>query len=101
MSDQRPHNGYVLEASPVPKLPVTALEKVGSPSETYSAQLGHQSAEELAINRIFDMHGSLGTLPSVGGMQRYPFIVMLDRIRDPGNLGSIIRSAIASSFRKS
>ena len=93
MSDQRPHNGYVLEASPVPKLPVTALETVGSLSETFNVQLGHQSAEELAINRIFDIHGSLATLPSVRGTQRYPFLLMLDRIRDPGNLGSIIRSA--------
>ena len=93
MSDQRPHNGYVLEASPIPKLPVTALEKVESPSETFSVQLGHQSAEELAINSTFGIHGSLATLPSVRGSQRYPFIVMLDRIRDPGNLGSIIRSA--------
>jgi tRNA G18 (ribose-2'-O)-methylase SpoU len=93
MSDQRPHNGYVLEASPVPKLPVTALEKVERPSETFDVEVGHQSAEELAINSTFDLHGSLGTLPSVGGTQRYPFLLMLDRIRDPGNLGSIIRSA--------
>ena len=93
MSDQRPHNGYVLEASPVPKLPVTALEKVESPLETFAVQLGHQSEEELAINSTFDIHGSLATLPAIGGTQRYPFVVMLDRIRDPGNLGSIIRSA--------
>lgn len=93
MSDQRPHNGYILEASPVPKLPVTALAKVESPSKTFDVEVGHQSAEELAINSAFDIHGSLGTLPSVGGTQRYPFLLMLDRIRDPGNLGSIIRSA--------
>jgi tRNA G18 (ribose-2'-O)-methylase SpoU len=93
MSDQRPHNGYVLEASPVPKLPVTALESVEGPSETFQVQLGHQSAEELAINSTFDIHDSLASMPSVGGTQRYPFLLMLDRIRDPGNLGSIIRSS--------
>lgn len=93
MSDQRPHNGYVLEASPIPKLNVTALEKVPALAKTFDVQVGHQSAEELAINRTFDTHDSTGTLPSARGSQRYPFLLMLDRIRDPGNLGSIIRSA--------
>jgi tRNA G18 (ribose-2'-O)-methylase SpoU len=93
MSDQRPHNGYVLEASPIPKLPVTALEKLEGPSKTFDVQLGHQSSEELAINSTFEMHDSVATLPSVAGTQRYPCLLMLDRIRDPGNLGSIIRSA--------
>jgi tRNA G18 (ribose-2'-O)-methylase SpoU len=93
MSEQRPHNGYVLEASPVPKLPVTALEKLEGPAEGFDVQLGHQSVEELAINSTFNIHGSLATLKIVSRTQRYPFILMLDRIRDPGNLGSIIRSA--------
>ena len=93
MSDQRPHNGFVLETSPVPKLPVTALEKVESPSETFSVQLDHQSAEELAINSAFDMQGPRASLRVTAGAKRYPFVVMLDRIKDPGNLGSIIRTA--------
>lgn len=93
MSDQRPHNGYVLEASPVPKLPITALESVSAPSETFNIRLGHQSAEDLAVNSTFDMSGSQATLPSVGGSRRYPLALMLDSIKDPGNLGAIIRSA--------
>jgi 21S rRNA (GM2251-2'-O)-methyltransferase len=93
MSEQRPHNGYVLEASPVPKLPVTALERVEGPAEGFDVQLGHQSVEELAINSTFNIHGSVATLQIVSRTQRYPFILMLDRIKDPGNLGSIIRSA--------
>lgn len=93
MSEQRPHNGYVLEVSPLPKLPVTALETVSSPSKTFALSLGHQTAEDVAVNSTFDMNGSLATIPAVGGTQRYPLVLMLDSIKDPGNLGAIIRSA--------
>ncbi|KAL9597609.1 MAG: hypothetical protein Q9219_005048 [cf. Caloplaca sp. 3 TL-2023] len=50
MSGGRPHNGYVLEASPLPKLPVTALQSVQSPQPTFKVALNHQSQEEEAIN---------------------------------------------------
>ena len=93
MSDQRPHNGYVLEASPLPKLPITVLERLQDPAETFDVVLGHQSAEDLAVNSTFAIEGSTATLPSVAGLDRFPLILLLDSIKDTGNLGAIIRSA--------
>ncbi|KAI9827307.1 MAG: hypothetical protein M1826_006411 [Phylliscum demangeonii] len=96
MSMGRPHNGYILEASPLPKLPVTALERVPasswSPAETpsFHATLGRQSKEEEDIN------GISSAVPYAGGHmreQRYPLVLMLDGIVDPGNLGNILRTA--------
>ncbi|KAL9000590.1 MAG: hypothetical protein Q9169_000883 [Polycauliona sp. 2 TL-2023] len=91
MSGGRPHNGYILEASPLPKLPVTGLKKVSNPSAvsqpTFDVVLDHQSREEEAVNGI-------GTAVPYGtGHQRYPFLLLLEGIRDPGNIGAIIRSS--------
>jgi predicted rRNA methylase len=61
MSESRPHNGYVLEAAPLPMTNLTAL-----PADTRS---------------------------STGTPARFPLYLFLDRIVDPGNLGSILRSA--------
>ncbi|KAL8804703.1 MAG: hypothetical protein Q9182_002395 [Xanthomendoza sp. 2 TL-2023] len=109
MSGGRPHNGYILEASPLPKQPVTGLKAVQNlRSTSFGLILDHQSREEEAIN---------GTNTSVSygtGYQRYPFLLLLDGIvsamptdtaftaiyqvltrlqKDPGNLGAIIRSS--------
>ncbi|KAL8811944.1 MAG: hypothetical protein Q9200_001412 [Gallowayella weberi] len=88
MSGGRPHNGYILEASPLPKQPVTGLKPVQNlQSTSFGLVLDHQSREEEAIN---------GTNTSVSygtGYQRYPFLLLLDSIRDPGNMGAIIRSS--------
>ncbi|KAL8940693.1 MAG: hypothetical protein Q9216_002680 [Gyalolechia sp. 2 TL-2023] len=87
MSGGRPHNGYILEASPLAKLPVTALHSVPNPQSTFKVTIGHQSQEEEAVN---------GSNPAVRygtGYRRYPFLLLLDGIRDPGNMGAIFRSA--------
>ncbi|KAL8684010.1 MAG: hypothetical protein Q9186_000040 [Xanthomendoza sp. 1 TL-2023] len=92
MSGGRPHNGYILEASPLPKLPVAGLRTVrklqsNSRSSSFDLVLDHQSREEEAVN---------GTNTSVSygtGHQRYPLLLLLDSIRDPGNMGAIIRSS--------
>lgn len=98
MTASRAHNGWVLEASEIPKLPVTALNRTESPELTFNINLGHQSAEELAINAPIMSPGSspnsgLAALPSTAGKTRYPLLLLLDRIMDPGNLGAIVRSA--------
>lgn len=98
MSSGRPHNGYILEASPLPKLPILNYEPVDSPTAGYfPVTLGHQSREEEEINGTNNRIPSLGTFTSspTGSptQHRYPFTLLLDGILDPGNLGAVIRSA--------
>ncbi|KAJ2971163.1 hypothetical protein NQ176_g7832 [Zarea fungicola] len=52
MSLGRPHNGFVLETSPIPQIPVTALGKVEDAPGRYGFHIarGHQTREEEAIN---------------------------------------------------
>ena len=89
MSGGRPHNGYILEASPLPQLPVTALGPWSAPHSkpTFEVVLGRQSKEEEAVN------GKDTRIPYRRGKQRKPFVVLLHEVVDPGNLGAMIRSA--------
>jgi 21S rRNA (GM2251-2'-O)-methyltransferase len=85
MSASRPHNGYILEASPLPRLPVTSLDALTTVDGVrgFNALLDYQSREEASIN------GTSSFIPS----PQNPFILLLDNILDPGNLGGIIRTA--------
>ncbi|KAI0451701.1 RNA methyltransferase [Xylaria acuta] len=89
MSGGRPHNGCVLEASPLPRLPLKALgplsEDPGRPG--FHLELSHQSSEEAEINGTSDFVSY--QLPK----ERNPFVLLLDGILDPGNLGAILRTA--------
>ncbi|KZF19578.1 hypothetical protein L228DRAFT_224137 [Xylona heveae TC161] len=87
MSKGRPHNNCVLEASPVPQLPVAALGQASPVGEVFHTTLRYQSEEEAAVNGTDDQihYDSKG--------QRYPLVLMLHEILDPGNLGAILRSA--------
>ncbi|KAI1761622.1 Alpha/beta knot methyltransferase [Hypoxylon sp. FL1150] len=89
MSDNRPHNGCVLEASPLPQLPLKALGVVSEdPAKPgFSLELAHQSSEEAQVNGAPDF---IKTQLPAG---RQPFVLLLDKILDPGNLGAILRSA--------
>ena len=86
MAQGRPHNGLVLEASQLPIWPVEALENVSNPGSGFWFTAGHQSAEELAIT------GESNKISK--SSHRYPLVLLLDNILDPGNLGAIIRSAV-------
>ncbi|PQE19452.1 RNA family protein [Rutstroemia sp. NJR-2017a WRK4] len=89
MSQGRPHNGYVLEASPLPKLPVTSLaEVVGEKPRYLKVNLDYQSAEDQAINGTNDQ---IKLWDDATG--RNPLVLLLDSIVDPQNLGAIIRTA--------
>lgn len=100
MSKGRPHNGIVLEASPLPKLPVLSFERVPSPTTShFKVECAPQEKEEAAVN------GTNGSIPFAlqGGPRvssenpshppRYPFVILLNQILDEGNVGAIIRSA--------
>ncbi|KAI0473182.1 RNA methyltransferase [Xylariaceae sp. FL0804] len=89
MSDGRPHNGCVIEASTLPQLPVKAL---AGPSEDaarpgFRVEPAYQSAEEALVNGTSDLVGC--RLPP----GRHPLVLLLDGILDPGNLGGILRTA--------
>lgn len=86
-SSGRPHNGFILEASPLPVPPITELAECTRESGSFSLTLGPQTKEELAVN------GTRTTYPYKASSWRYPLILYLDGILDEGNLGAIARSA--------
>ncbi|CAG8355953.1 unnamed protein product [Penicillium salamii] len=96
MSAGRPHNGCILEASPLPKLPVRGFHAVSSISEDYfRAELAPQSREEAAVNGADDRIPIHHPSPPLHEDQphRYPVALLLDGVVDPGNMGAIIRSS--------
>ncbi|KAI1473970.1 hypothetical protein F4774DRAFT_402470 [Daldinia eschscholtzii] len=88
MSEGRPHNGFVLEASPLPQVPIRSLGSLTEkPTRGFNIELGHQSAEEAQVN------GTSNFVEYSLPPNRKPFVLILDGILDPGNLGAILRSA--------
>ena len=87
MSAGRPHNGYILEASPLPKLPVVGFQAIKERNGAFHVILDHQSREDEAVN------GTSTSIKYEVGFPRYPFVLLLDGILDPGNLGAILRTA--------
>lgn len=90
MSGGRPHNGYILEASPLPQLPITSLGPITheGPLKGFSVDLAYQSREEADVN------GTSNFSPTAWSpLTHGPLVLFLDGIKDPGNFGGIIRTA--------
>lgn len=87
LSSGRAHNGYILEASPLPRLPVTSLRQLTTEDGRtgYQVTVGYQSREEAAVN------GTANFIEHSEG--RKPLVLLLDGIVDPQNLGGILRTA--------
>ncbi|QPC77593.1 hypothetical protein HYE68_008345 [Fusarium pseudograminearum] len=89
MSMGRPHNGFVLEASPLPQLPIKSLGKLEESSGRlgFHVDLDYQTREEAAVN------GTDTFTRRSNDVTPKPFVLLLNEIMDPGNLGGIIRTA--------
>jgi 21S rRNA (GM2251-2'-O)-methyltransferase len=89
MSMGRPHNGYVLEASPLPQLPVVSLKPLSANPWKHELEivLGRQSKEDEAIN------GTPTAISYKPHRQQQPLVLLLNEILDPANLGALVRSA--------
>lgn len=89
MSMGRPHNGFVLETSPLPQLPVASLGKLEeSPSRLgFNIELGHQTKEDEAVN------GNDTFIRRSSNITARPLVLLLNEIMDPGNLGAMLRTA--------
>ena len=105
MSGGRPHNGYILETSPLPRVPVTSLGQLTTIDDCdgFEVCIDYQSREEAEVNGTSTFYKT-----SRNRSGRKPLVLLLDSIVDPGNLGGIIRtaaflgvSAIAISARNS
>ncbi|TQV93936.1 hypothetical protein V2A60_003909 [Cordyceps javanica] len=92
MSVGRPHNGFILETSPLPQIPVTALGELEEESDSdrrgFHVARGHQTREEEAVNgtKTFISRTSGSRTPK-------PLVLLLHEILDPGNLGALLRTA--------
>ncbi|KAM0287465.1 hypothetical protein ACHAQH_000418 [Verticillium albo-atrum] len=85
MSKGRPHNGLVLEVSPLPQLPLLSLGPVTE--DGYTVEIAHQLKEDAEIN---------GNEPFQAWDSRAghkPFVLLLHEVMDPGNLGAMLRTA--------
>lgn len=87
LSEGRPHNGVALEVSALPTPPATVLRKPHAAKNTVTVDLDPQNAEDKAVN------GDTLTLKYDSKSWRQPFVLFLDGITDPGNLGGILRTA--------
>jgi 21S rRNA (GM2251-2'-O)-methyltransferase len=66
--------GFVLDASPLMKLPITSLLSSDRLSGSFTVEAGHQSLEEREVN------GTVSQLRYRSEGSRYPFLLFLDGI---------------------
>lgn len=83
----------MLEASALPRPPITTLGRVvyrdknGPDKSSFKVEVAQQTQDEVDIN------GSPAEVPCKADNLFKPFVLLIDDVLDPGNLGAIIRSA--------
>lgn len=104
-SNGRPHNGVILECSPLPKPPILGLGPVSTDAETFTALIGPQSAEDARVNgtqELYSYNSEGWRFPLVlyvdGVVSLYVFVVQPPTANEKyklneGNLGAMARSA--------
>ncbi|KAF1812226.1 alpha/beta knot, partial [Eremomyces bilateralis CBS 781.70] len=86
VSEARPHNGLILEASPLPTPPVSALLPVDQRAtqiDAASPSLTTTPSPSLTIPLPRHHHAFRSP---------FPFLPLFDTVLNPGNLGSLLRS---------
>ena len=73
-SSGRPHNGVVLESSPLPVSPITELKTPSIADSSFSVSLDTQSAEDALVN------GKQEIYPYKSGGWRNPLILYVDGV---------------------
>ncbi|KAF2690125.1 alpha/beta knot [Lentithecium fluviatile CBS 122367] len=86
-SNGRPHNGFILEASPLPVPPITELLSSSLKAGTFELTLDKQTKEDAMVNGTKEKY----SYKSAGW--RHPLVLYVDGVLDEGNLGAIARSA--------
>ncbi|KAG5992008.1 hypothetical protein E4U52_003175 [Claviceps spartinae] len=89
MSMGRPHNGFVLEASQLPMLPVKSLGQLEETTSKlgFHLELDHQNPEQKSVN------GEDSFIRKTRNSTTKPLVLLLHEIVDPGNLGAVLRTA--------
>jgi 21S rRNA (GM2251-2'-O)-methyltransferase len=73
-SSGRPHNGVILESSPLPVPPITELKSASMEDESFSVTVASQSAEDALVNGKQDLY----SYKSAGW--RHPLILYVDGV---------------------
>lgn len=92
MSNKRPHNGLVLEASPLPQLPTKVLHSMTAKDDMLRISLNAMDVNEKVDFNIAD-NATTYDIQHDGSRERFPFLLWLDKITDTGNMGAIFRTA--------
>jgi 21S rRNA (GM2251-2'-O)-methyltransferase len=73
-SSGRPHNGVILEASPLPVPPITEIKAASISEGNFQVSVDSQSAEDVLINKEQEVY----SYKSAGW--RYPLILYVDGV---------------------
>lgn len=87
-STRTPHEGVLLDCSPIPELPTRSLSLVSPVQGTVTLGLLPQSVEQELVN------GTNNVISGRGDGWRKPVVLWAHGVTDTGNLGALCRSAL-------